>query len=451
MKKKVVLIVLDGWGIAPASAGNAITRARTPNFDRLWAAYPHTRLQAAGEAVGLPKGEDGNSETGHLNLGAGQIVFQDLPRIDLSIANGNFFEKPAFLEACESTKKNNSRLHLLGLIGGGGVHSSLEHLFALLRLAKQQKVSQVWLHLFSDGRDSPPASVSTYINQVEQLTQQLKLGQIATFCGRYFAMDRDLRWDRTQKAYQLLTEGKGNAFPDVQSAIRASYKAGKTDEFIEPTIINPQGVIKNQDSVIFFNFRIDRPRQLTRALVLPDFENYKPPQKGTFDPYAERYGLKIYEKPEGTTTFKRNKVLNDLFFVTMTEYEKDLPVKIAFGPKKVKMPLGRVIAEANLRQFHLAETEKERFVTYYFNGQRENPFPGEEQLEIPSPKVATYDLKPEMSALKVKDVLIKKIKLEQFDFLIVNFANPDMVGHTGVLEAGIKAVEMVDQCLGEIV
>lgn len=451
MKKKVVLIVLDGWGIAPASAGNAITRARTPNFDRLWAAYPHTRLQAAGEAVGLPKGEDGNSETGHLNLGAGQIVFQDLPRINLAIANGIFFENPAFLGACKSAKKNNRGLHLLGLIGGGGVHSSQEHLFALLRLAKQQKVSQVWLHLFTDGRDSPPTSVLAYINQVEQLTQELGLGQITTLCGRYFAMDRDFRWDRTQKAYQLLTEGKGESFPDAQSAVRASYKAGKTDEFIEPIIINPEGIIKDQDSVIFFNFRIDRPRQLTRAFVLPNFESHKPSKEAAFDPYAERYGLKIYEKPKGTTTFKRDKVLKKLFFVTMTEYEKDLPVKIAFGPQGVKMPLGRVIAEANLRQFHLAETEKERFVTYYFNGQRENPFPGEEQLEIPSPKVSTYDLKPEMSALKVKDVLVKKMKLGQYDFLLVNFANPDMVGHTGVLEAGIKAVEMIDQCLGEIV
>jgi len=451
VKKKVVLIILDGWGIAPASAGNAITRARTPNFDRLWAAYPHTRLRASGEAVGLPKGEDGNSETGHLNLGAGQIVFQNLPRINLSIANGSFFENPAFLEACKSTQKNNSCLHLLGLIGGGGVHSSLEHLFALLRLAKQQQVKQVWLHLFTDGRDSPPTSVSAHISQVEQLTQKLGLGQIATLCGRYFAMDRDLRWDRTQKAYQLLTEGKGKSFPDAQSAIKASYEAGKTDEFIEPIIINSQGVIKSQDSVIFFNFRIDRPRQLTRALVLPNFEDYKPAKKAVFDPYAERYGLKIYEEPKGTIAFKRSKVLKNLFFVTMTEYEKNLPVKIAFKPQKVKMPLGRVIAEANLRQFHLAETEKERFVTYYFNGQRENLFPGEEQLEIPSPKVATYDLKPEMSALKVKDVLIEKIKLEQYDFLLVNFANPDMVGHTGVLEAGIKAVEIVDQCLGEIV
>ena len=450
MKKKVILIVLDGWGIAPDSAGNAITRASTTNFNRFWAAYPHTQLQASGEAVGLPKGEDGNSETGHLNLGAGQIVFQDLPRIDLSIADGNFFKKPAFLKACDHCKKNNSRLHLIGLIGSGGVHSSLEHLFALLQLAKQQQVNQLFLHLFTDGRDSPPTSATAYISQIDQTIKNFSLGKIASLCGRYFAMDRDLRWERTQKAYDLLTLGKGDSFPDAQSAIKASYQSGKTDEFIEPTIIDPDGVVKDKDAVIFFNFRIDRPRQLTKAFVLNDFENHQS-KKPAFDPYAEKYGLKIYEKPAGSTSFKREKIIKDLCFVTMTEYEKNLPTEIAFGPQEVKMPLGRVIAENGLRQFHLAETEKERFVTYYFNGQRETPFPGEEWQEIPSPKVATYDLQPEMSAFQVKDAIIKKMKSDQYDFLLVNFANPDMVGHTGNLEAGIKAVETTDHCLAEIV
>jgi 2,3-bisphosphoglycerate-independent phosphoglycerate mutase len=450
MIKPVILIILDGWGIAPPGPGNAISLAKTPNFDKFWAAFPHTQLTASGEAVGLPRGEDGNSETGHLNLGAGQIVFQDLPRINTNIAEGGFYQIPAFKQAVEHVKKNNSALHLLGLVGSGGVHSSLDHLFALLHLASQEGLRKVWLHLFTDGRDSPPTSAFVYLNQIQQATEKNGVGQIATVIGRYFAMDRDSRWERTQKAYELLTEGRGNQVTSLKETIKKSYEAGKTDEFLEPMIVNKEGIINNNDAIIFFNFRIDRPRQLTKAFVLPDFEKLKT-AKPSFDPYAEKYGLKQYESPDGTTTFKRKKVLKNLFFVTMTEYEKNLPVVSAFPPETVKIPLARVIAENNFSQFHISETEKERFVTYYFDGQREKPFPNEEWVEIPSPKVATYDLQPEMSAYQVTEEVLKKLPNLNYHFTVINFANPDMVGHTGVIQAGIKACEVVDDCLGKVV
>ncbi len=448
--KTVVLIILDGWGLAPAGPGNAISLAKTPNFNKLWAVYPKTKLVASGQAVGLPRGERGNSETGHLNLGAGAVIFQDLPRIDMSIADGGFFLNSAFKAAIDYVRHNNSALHLLGLLGAGGVHSSLEHLFALLHLVKSEKLNQVWLHLFTDGRDSPPTSAQIYLNRVQGEINKVGIGQIATLCGRYFAMDRDYRWERTQKAYDLIVGGKGKNFSSYTEAVKQSYIDGKTDEFLEPVILNNQGLVKDNDAVIFFNFRIDRPRQLTKAFVIPDFEtmiNKKP----VFDPYAERYGLKQYQPPNGMTTFKRSRILKNIFFVSMTEYEKGLPVQVAFPPEAVPLPLARVLSEKSLRQFHLAETEKERFVTYYFNGQREDAFPGEDRIEIPSPNIATYDLKPEMSAYQLTDELIKKIKTGIYDFILVNFANPDMVGHTGVLSAGIKACEAVDQCLGPIV
>jgi len=450
MIRPVVLIILDGWGLAPPGPGNAVTLAKTPNFNKFWAAYPHTQLLASGEAVGLPKGEDGNSEVGHLNLGAGQIVFQDLPRINMSIADGSFYQIPAFKQVVEHVRKNNSNLHLLGLIGSGGVHSSLEHLFALLKLAKNENLTNVYLHLFTDGRDSPPTSALIYINKVQSEIEKLGVGKIATLCGRYFAMDRDHRWERTQKAYDLLTQGKGDSVVSIKDALKQSYEKGVTDEFLEPMVLDKNGLIKDHDGVIFFNFRIDRPRQLTKALILPDFEKIKI-TKIAFDPYAEKYGWHQYQKPEATTTFKRKKVLKDLFLVTMTEYEKNLPVQVAFPPEIVKMPLARILSENNFHQFHLSETEKERFVTYYFDGQREEPFPGEDWLEIPSPKVATYDLKPEMSAREVTKEVLWRLQIASDDFILINFANPDMVGHTGVLQAGIKACEVVDECLGKIV
>jgi len=450
MMKPVVLIILDGWGLAPPGPGNAVSLAKIPNFNKFWAAFPHTQLVASGEAVGLPRNEPGNSETGHLNLGAGQIVFQDLPRINMAIADGSFYQIEAFRQMVNHVQQNNSSLHLLGLVGSGGVHSSLEHLFALLRLASQASLKKVWLHLFTDGRDSPPTSAFVFLTQTQITLEKIGVGQIATLIGRYYAMDRDWRWERTQKAYELLTEGRGEQITSLKEAIKKSYEASKTDEFIEPLVVNKEGIIKDNDGVIFFNFRIDRPRQLTKAFVLPDFERLKI-TKATFDPYAERYGLKLYQVPEGMTTFQRKKILKNLFFVTMTEYEKGLPTKIAFPPEIVKIPLARVLAENNLRQLHISETEKERFVTYYFNGQREKPFSNEDWVEIPSPKVATYDLKPEMSALEITQEVLKRLPDLNYHLTVINYANPDMVGHTGVIPAGIKACEAVDECLGKVV
>jgi 2,3-bisphosphoglycerate-independent phosphoglycerate mutase len=453
--KPLTLVILDGWGIAPAHAGNAITLAETPNFDRFWSVYPRTQLEASGEAVGLPPGEDGNSETGHLNLGAGRIVYQDLPRINMSIAEGTFFKIPAFLEAVEHVKKHQSCLHLMGLISDAGVHSSLSHLFALLRFAKDQSLTKVFLHLFTDGRDSPPTSSLTYINNVEKNIKDIGLGQIATLIGRYYAMDRDHRWERTQKAYDLLTLGKGEKVSSIGEAINRSYTQNKTDEFIEPLVIVDKsgrlhGLVSDNDAVIFFNFRIDRPRQLTKAFIMPDFEKLKFKKIG-FDPYAERYGVKAFEAPRETTTFKREKVIQNLFFVTMTEYEKKIPAKIAFRPVLVKIPLGRVLAENGLRQLHIAETEKFPHVTYFFNGGREEEFPGEDHVLVSSPHVATYDLKPSMSAYEVTKEVLKRIKSRTYKFILINYANPDMVGHTGVVKAAIKACEVVDECLGKVV
>ncbi len=454
MKKFVVLVVLDGWGLAPAGPGNAISQASVPYYNKFWVSYPHTKLLASGEPVGLPHGERGNSETGHLNLGAGRIVYQDLPRINMSIADGSFFKDPAFREAFEYVKKNHSNLHLMGLIGQGGVHSSNEHLFALLRLAKEQGVKNLFLHLFTDGRDSPPTSASSFLAQVEEKLKNEGIGQISTIAGRYFALDRDNRWERTQKAYDAMVLQKGPTANSTQEAIQTAYNSGKTDEFIEPTIIlnhhQPVG-IQDKDAVIFFNFRIDRPRQLTKAFVLPDLEKAIV-KKPYFDPYAEKYYKKTYaEAPTAKKTFTREKVLKDLFFVTMTEYEKDLPVKVAFPPITVNMPLARILSERNLRQLHTTETEKERFVTYYFNGQHEEPHRGEDWFIVPSPDVPTYDLKPSMSAPAVTEAVLKRIETGGYDFILINFANPDMVGHTGVIPAGITACEVVDSCLGKVV
>jgi len=452
--KPLILIIMDGWGITSETKGNAIAQARTPNIDRFWAAYPKTLLSASEEAVGLPKGEDGNSEAGHLNIGAGKVVLQELPKINFSIADSSFFTIPAFLSAIEHAKKNKSGFHLIGLLGAGGVHSSISHLFALLKLAKMQQLKQVYLHLFTDGRDSPPSSALTYIDQLDEEIKKIGIGKIASIGGRYFGMDRDHRWERTQKAYEAIVSGEGKKFNSAIEGIKASYQANKNDEFIEPFLVtegSKMNLISDHDAVIFFNFRVDRPRQLTKAFVLPDFERLVI-KKIAFDPYAERYGVKQYQPPQtATTTFVRKKTLQDLLFVTMTEYEPGLPVKVAFIPETVKIPLARVLAEKELRQFHIAETEKERHVTYYFNGRREKAFPGEDRVEIPSPDVKTYDLQPEMSAYGVTEELLKRIKTGFYDFILVNYANPDMVGHTGVLKAGIKACEVTDDCVGKVV
>ncbi len=452
--QQVTLIILDGWGISQNEKGNAIALGNTPNFDKYWASFPHTQLIASGEAVGLPKGEKGNSETGHLNLGAGRVVYQDLLRINTSIADGTFFKNPAFLEAINFTKKNNSALHIMGLIGEAGAHSSMGHLFALLRLASEQKVNPVYLHLFTDGRDSPPTSAPIFLKQVEEKIKRFGVGQIATIAGRFFAMDRDNRWERIKKAYEAIAEGKGVTAANPEEAVQKAYQRGETDEFIKPTVITknkkPVATINENDAVIFFNFRIDRPRELTKAFVLKDFEDYRP-KKASFDPYAERYGQKLYAPLPEIRTFKRNKIIKDLFFVTMTEYEEGLPCAVAFPPRKIIMPLAEVISQNGLRQFHISETEKERFVTYYFDGFREHPFPQEEWYEVSSPPVKTYDQKPEMSAPQTTEKTIEVMKNSQPDFILINFANPDMVGHTGVLSAGIKACEAVDSCLEKIV
>ncbi|MBI4999790.1 2,3-bisphosphoglycerate-independent phosphoglycerate mutase [Candidatus Gottesmanbacteria bacterium] len=455
MSKPVVLIILDGWGLAPAGPGNAISQASVPNYNKFWISFPHARLTASGEPVGLPHGERGNSETGHLNLGAGRIVYQDLPRINMSIADGSFFKNQAFLSALEHVKKNNSNLHLMGLIGQGGVHSSNEHLFALLHLAAEEKVKNLFLHLFTDGRDSPPTSAPLYISQVEEKLKNVGLGKIATLSGRYFALDRDNRWQRTQKAYEAIVNGRGITVTSPQAAIETAYTKGKTDEFIEPTIVlgknkKPVATVSNNDAIIFYNFRIDRPRQLTKAFVLPDLEKAIV-TKPYFDPYAEKYYKKTYiEAPQVKKTFPRGKPLTNLFFVTMTEYERGLPVSVAFPPITVNLPLARVLSERNLRQLHITETEKERFVTYYFNGQREDPCPEEDWVIIPSPNVPTYDREPAMSAQEITQVVIERLETRVYDFILINFANPDMVGHTGVIPAGVTACEVVDSCLGKI-
>lgn len=452
--KPVVLIVLDGWGIAPPCPGNALSLAKIPNYTRLISSYAYTQLLASGEAVGLPHGEDGNTETGHLNLGAGRIVYQDLPRINMSIADGSFFKNPAFLAAIKHTKDYHSHLHLMGLIGSGGVHSNLEHLFALMNLAKSEGLNNVYLHLFTDGRDSPPSSAPIYLAKVTDQINHLGIGEISSISGRYYAMDRDNRWERTEKAYQALTLGEGNICTSYEEAIQNSYQKGITDEFIQPILIkNSQGevnLIKENDAVIFFNFRIDRPRQLTKAFISINLEEAT--QKVGFDPYAVKYYKKhLLNSAESIKVFDRGPQIKNLFFVTMTEYEKELTAVSAFPPEKIKFPLGKILTQANLRQLHMSESEKERFVTYYFNGLRDDPFTGEDDVIIPSPKVSTYDLKPEMSAYEMTDTLLMRLESNIYHFILINYANPDMVAHTGNIPASIKACEVVDECLGKII
>lgn len=457
--KFVLLTVLDGWGMAPPGPGNAISQAATPNMNRFWAMYPHTQLGASGESVGLPRGEVGNTETGHLNLGAGRIVYQDLQRINMSIADGSFFKNQVLIGAIDHAVSFNSNLHYMGLVGAGGVHSNIEHLFALLEMAKEHEFKRVFLHLFMDGRDSPPTAAKTYISRIREVIASEGVGQIATIMGRYWAMDRDMRWERTQKAYDCLTAGAGHLVKTPEEAIDASYSEGKTDEFIEPALIsdangNPVATIKENDSVVFFNFRIDRPRQLSKAFVYQDFA--KANEEIAFDPYAVKYQKSHLQQvvPGMQEPFKRGPRINNLYFATMTEYSKPIVengAKVAYPPEVVKIPLGRVISEGGFKQLRAAESEKERFVTFYFNGQQEIAFDGEDRLIVPSPKVATYDLKPEMSARELASSLLQKIKdFPDYKFILINFANADMVGHTGSIGAAAKACEVVDECLGKL-
>lgn len=445
--KKVILVILDGWGIGPDYPGNAIKLANTPTMDMLMSTFPSTLLQASGEAVGLPKGEDGNTETGHLNLGAGRIVYQDLPRINMAIASGNFQENEVLLMAKEHLNIHSSNFHVMGLIGSGGVHSSNQHLFAILNFCRMNSIGNVYMHLFTDGRDSPPTSSINYLRDVLSQASELNTGTIATIIGRYYAMDRDHRWERTKVAYDAIVNEIGNQTDDIFDSINSLYENNITDEFITPLIPlydgKPAPRIKSNDVVMFFNYRIDRPRQLTRALTLSDEEINK--RKASFDPYAVKYEKSHIAKPKDSDRFfDRTNLPTNTFFVSMTEYEKDLPVHVAFPPEFVKMPLSRVLALSGKRQLKLAESEKERFVTYYFNGQREISFPGEDVNITPSPQVATYDLKPEMSGDEQTKKLIAAITSELYDLIVINYANPDMVAHTGNLEATIKACEYTD-------
>jgi 2,3-bisphosphoglycerate-independent phosphoglycerate mutase len=447
--KPVVLLILDGWGIAPASEGNAIYKAKTPNWDKYVSTYAYGELIAAGESVGLPANEAGNSEVGHLTLGVGRRILQGLPRINKAIKDTSFFENKAFLAALAYQKKFNSKLHLMGMVSSGTVHSSTEHFLALVEFCQKQGLSDVRMHLFTDGRDAPPQDGLKVITQIEERLSQAQVGRITSIMGRYWAMDRDGKWDRTQRAYEALVLGKGNQAASSIEAIKTSYANGKTDEFIEPVIIGQPNSIADNDAVIFFNFRVDRPRQLTMAFVFPDFEAIKSVDFG-YIPY-ERERAERTQKISGTT-FKREKILQNLFFVTMTEYQKKLPVSaIAFPPLEIKNSLPEVLSKNGLRQFHLAESEKERMVAFYFDGTHEERFPGEEVAIIPSPRVATYDKKPEMSDFKLVKRFKQEIRKNSYHFFVINFANPDMVAHTGNIPATIKAVEAVDQALGEVV
>ncbi|MDQ6884097.1 MAG: 2,3-bisphosphoglycerate-independent phosphoglycerate mutase [Candidatus Dormibacteraeota bacterium] len=420
----LVLVIIDGWGYREETAGNAIAAARTPNWASLWGRWPHTTLAAAGERVGLPPGQQGNSEVGHLNIGAGRIVYQDLTRINLSIKDGSFKDNPVLLEAMRAAAGH--ALHLMGLVSPGGVHSASEHLYALLQMARQLRLKSVYVHVFTDGRDEPPTSAAGYVADLVGRIKNIGVGQIGTVSGRYFAMDRDKRWDRTERAYRAIVEGDGPTAPDPVAFVRASYDAGLTDEFLKPTRIVPPGgeappPIRDGDSVIFFNFRPDRARQLSHALVDPEW-----------------------------THFRRDRQPRLAHFVTFTEYETGLSAEVAFTDEPLKACLAEVMAAGGRTQFHVAETEKYAHVTYFLNGGREAPFPGEDRLLVPSPKVATYDKQPEMSAMPVASALIDRIKQHDDAFVVVNFANPDMVGHTGVFPATVRAVEVVDEVLGRV-
>jgi 2,3-bisphosphoglycerate-independent phosphoglycerate mutase len=426
MSKPVYLIILDGWGENPNLEGNAIAQANTPTIDNISRHYPQTLLQASGISVGLPWGEMGNSEVGHLTLGAGRVIYQSLPRITLAIQDGSFFTNAGFLAAVENAKKNSSALHLMGLASNGGVHSSLDHLYALLELGQNNGLEKIYLHLFTDGRDAPPQSGLKIIQDIEERLKEFPGSRIATLCGRYFAMDRNDNWNRIEKAYNLLTQGLGSREKSTQIALEKTYAKNITDEFIEPVSIEDEKgnifPIGEKDSVIFFNFREDRARQLTKAFVLPTLSK-----------------------------MERKKYLPDVEFVTMTKYEDNLPVKIAFGPQEIKNCLGEVLSANNVNQLRIAETEKYAHVTYFFNGGREEPFPGEDRVLVPSQSVSTYDKLPEMSAYAIEEKILDDLGKGRHGFTLVNFANADMVGHTGKLKPAIAAVEAIDGCLGKII
>ena len=426
MKDKVtMLMILDGFGDNPHKDGNAIKLAKTPNIDKLMKKYPHTDIFTSGLHVGLPEGQMGNSEVGHTNIGAGRIVYQELTRITKSIEEGEFFTNQEFINAIDNCKKNNSKLHILGLVSDGGVHSHIRHLYGLLEMAKRRDFEDVYIHCFLDGRDTPPASGESYIMQLQDKMKEKEIGKIATISGRFYAMDRDKRWQRIQKCYDAMVNGEGIKATSPIKAIEDSYQKEVFDEFIEPTVIcngeTPVATIENGDSVIFFNFRPDRAREITRAIVDKDFKEFE------------------------------TKPLN-LYYVCFTNYDETMPnVKIAFKKELLENTFGEIVSKNNLTQLRIAETEKYAHVTFFFNGGEEKQYKGEDRILVPSPKVETYDLKPEMSAYEVTDKVVEALKNDKYDVVILNFANTDMVGHTGSLEAAIKAVEAVDECVGKIV
>lgn len=421
-KKPVMLMILDGWGIAPPSSTNAVTRARTPHLDYYFNRYPHSQLRCSGEAVGLPEGQMGNSEVGHLSIGSGRIIYQSLTRISRAVKDGSLEKNPVLVKAMEEARDGGKKLHLLGLLSDGGVHSHIDHLLGLLAMAQKMGVEKVCVHAFLDGRDTPPQSAAPFLEQVEKTCKELGVGQIATVSGRYYAMDRDKRWERIQKVYDCMTGGEALEAPSAAEGLAAAYGAGQTDEFVVPfRITGVDGTVEKGDSLIFFNFRPDRARELTHVFTDPEFAGF--PRKETALP---------------------------VHFVSMTEYEKGLQAAVAFPPEEIKDTLAEVVSRAGLHQLHIAETEKYAHVTFFFNGGREQPFPNEDRILVPSPKVATYDLQPEMSAYLVTDKLQEALAKDVYDLVILNFANPDMVGHTGSLEAAVKALEAVDECVGSL-
>lgn len=425
-KAPVALIILDGFACRDEVKGNAVKAANKPNFDRYWNEFPHNQLRADGEFVGLPDGQMGNSEVGHMNIGAGRVVYQSLTRINIAVRDESFYEVPELVEAVEGAKENNKALHLMGLISDGGVHSHYEHLFALVRLAKRHGLEKVYIHAFLDGRDVAPNSALGFIQSTEEELAEIGIGQIASVSGRYYAMDRDKRWERVEKAYDVLVKGEGPTFASALDGIQASYDEQVFDEFVLPFVVEKDGqavaTIEDGDSVVFFNFRPDRAIQLSAALTNPNFD-----------------GFNSTNAPKG------------LNFVSFSHYSDEVLAKVAFKKEDLVNTVGEVLSNAGKTQLRIAETEKYPHVTFFMSGGRHEAFSGESRILIPSPKVATYDLQPEMSAYEVKDALLEAINKDTLDAIILNFANPDMVGHSGMLEPTVKAIEVVDECLGEVV
>ncbi|MGG5252048.1 2,3-bisphosphoglycerate-independent phosphoglycerate mutase [Neobacillus sp. SM06] len=427
-KSPVALIILDGFGCRNETKGNAVAQAKKPNFDRYWNEFPHAQMFASGEAVGLPDGQMGNSEVGHTNIGAGRIVYQNLTRVSIAIREGEFQKNETFLGAIDHVKTHDTALHLFGLLSDGGVHSHISHMFALLKLAADHGLKKVYVHAFLDGRDVGPQTAETYIQQTLDKMKEYGVGEFATISGRYYSMDRDKRWERVEKSYRAMVYGEGPAYTNPHDLIKDSYEHGIFDEFVIPSVITrddgqPVATIQDNDSVIFYNFRPDRAIQISNTFTNDDFRSF---DRGPKHP-------------------------KDLYFVCLTHFSETVKGYVAFKPTNLDNTLGEVLSQNGLKQLRIAETEKYPHVTFFMSGGREDKFPGEERILINSPKVATYDLKPEMSAYEVTDALLKAISEDQFDAIILNFANPDMVGHSGMLEPTIKAIEAVDECLGKVI